>query len=123
MRPRSQILGNSRVSNPRTALGFEMVDVRTHDGMLNCAFGRDEGGWEHVSASPAGSKREKDQACPTREQMCEVKRIFFYDAEMVVQIHPAEADYFHGPGFDTNILHLWRPCYGEWSKLEDKEEV
>ena len=40
------------------------------------------------------------------------------DDETVVQMHPREADYVHGVGFDTNILHLWRPVGGAWSMLE-----
>jgi hypothetical protein len=55
--------------------------------------------------------------------MCEVKRAFWGDDEMVVQIHPTEDKFFHGPTFDTNILHLWRPADGDWSKLEEVMDV
>jgi hypothetical protein len=59
----------------------------------------DAGGWDHVSVS-------KSYRCPTWEEMCFIKGIFFRDDEWVMQLHPPK---------DKNIshhnycLHMWRP--------------
>lgn len=120
MRPINEILKNSRVKNHRKVVAFDAVDVSLRGGKsVACLFGHDEKGWEHVSVSPAGSKYERDQPTPTWDEMCQVKRIFWRDDEMVVQIHPQECEYLHGIGGDTNILHLWRPKDGDWSTLAE----
>ena len=48
-----------------------------------------DGGWDHVSVSPANRNR---QVCPTWEEMCEVKEIFWEDEEEVTdeRIDPME---------------------------------
>lgn len=121
MRAKREILGHSRVKDHRTSLGFEAVDVHLRGGkVFLCLFGDDEEGWEHVSVSPKGSKYERDQPTPTWDEMCQVKRIFWNDNELVVQIHPEENQYLHGIGGDTNILHLWKPKDSDWSALNRK---
>lgn len=122
MRPRSEIIANPRVRNPRTLLGIDACDMTARGGRLLVTFSANEDGWEHVAVSPAGSKSDAVQPCPTWEQMCDVKRAFWGDGEMVLQLHPPESEYFHGPGgMSTNILHLWRPCGGDWARLGEKE--
>lgn len=121
MKRRSEIVGSGRYMRRGSVFeSSELCELSLHGSVVICCWSADEGGWEHVSASPKGSKREQDQPCLTWAQMCEVKRFFWRDDEMVVQIHPAEADYLHGVGYDTNILHLWRPCDGDWSRLAEK---
>ena len=61
------------------------------------------GGWEHVSVSPANRERKR---APTWEEMCEIKHMFFHEDEMVVEYHPAKADYVN---LHPLCLHLWRP--------------
>lgn len=57
--------------------------------------------WEHVSVSVAHHPEE----CPTWEEMCAVKGLFWSHDECVVQFHPPERDYVNQhPG----VLHLWR---------------
>ena len=56
-------------------------------------------GWEQVSVS------SKDR-CPTWEEMCQVKAIFWDDEDCVVQYHPPKSDYVN---LHPNCLHLWRP--------------
>ena len=50
--------------------------------------------------------------------------IFFDAEEMAVQIHPPESEYVHSVGSRANplenVLHLWRPCDGDWSCLNRK---
>ena len=56
-------------------------------------------GWEHVSVSRA-------DRCPTWDEMCQIK-VMFWDAEdVVIQYHPRESDYVNN---HPNCLHLWRP--------------
>lgn len=63
----------------------------------------DEGGWDHVSVSPCNRKR---QACPTWDEMCAIKDMFFEPEETVVQYHPPKSDYVNNHPY---CLHLWRP--------------
>lgn len=65
------------------------------------------GGWEHVSVSPCNRKR-KD--CPTWEEMCAIKDMFFEPEETVVQYHPPKSEYVNN---HPNCLHLWRPLEQE----------
>lgn len=123
MKDRREIVGNPRVKNVGKAAGFDCCELHGRHGTLLCMWGDDEDGWEHVSVSPKGSKSERDQPCPTWAQMCEAKKAFWGDDEMVVQVHPSEDKYLHGPAFDTNILHLWRPKDGDWSNLEGVMDV
>ena len=59
----------------------------------------DQKGWEHVSVSM--SKR-----CPTWNEMCMVKDLFWADDEVVIQYHPAKKGYKNDMPF---CLHLWKP--------------
>lgn len=65
------------------------------------------GGWEHVSVSIDRRKNET----PTWDEMCFVKNLFWSEDEVVVQYHPAKADYVN---IHPGVLHLWRPL---WSSL------
>lgn len=56
------------------------------------------GGWEHVSVSIA-------DRCPSWEDMCRVKAMFWEDSETVVQFHPEESQYVNNHEF---CLHLWK---------------
>ena len=66
-----------------------------------------EGGWEHVSVSPCSQKRK---TCPTWEEMCAIKNMFFENDEAVVQYHPPKSDYVNNHPY---CLHLWRPTNQE----------
>ena len=57
------------------------------------------GGWDHVSVS------FRDR-CPTWDEMCRVKDMFFYPDECCVEYHPAKADYVN---ICNTCLHIWRP--------------
>lgn len=57
-------------------------------------------GWEHVSVS-------RSDRCPTWEEMCAVKALFWGPEDCVVQYHPPESDYVNQHPF---CLHLWRPA-------------
>jgi hypothetical protein len=59
----------------------------------------DEMDWEHVSVS-------RNDRCPTWEEMCIIKEIFWDKNDCVIQYHPPESDYVNN---HPNCLHLWRP--------------
>lgn len=71
------------------------------------------GGWEHVSVSYSNR-------CPTWEEMCRVKDIFWYDNECVVQFHPPKSEYVNN---HPCCLHLWRKSAGNEFELPPKEFV
>lgn len=56
-------------------------------------------GWDHVSVS-------LQNRCPTWDEMCWVKDLFFEPWEPAMQLHPAKVDYVNHHPF---CLHLWRP--------------
>lgn len=56
------------------------------------------GGWDHVSVSFSNR-------CPTWEEMCEIKSMFFHPEEVCVQFHPAESEYVNNHPY---CLHIWR---------------
>jgi hypothetical protein len=58
-----------------------------------------ETAWEHVSVS----RRDR---CPTWEEMCRVKELFWDDDDCVIQYHPPRADWISNHSF---CLHMWRP--------------
>ncbi len=56
-------------------------------------------GWEHVSVS----RRDR---CPTWDEMCQVKDLFWGDDDCVMQLHPPKTEYVNNHSY---CLHLWRP--------------
>lgn len=63
------------------------------------------GGWDHVSVSMCSQKR-----CPTWDEMCAIKDMFFDPEECVVEYHPPKSRYINNHPF---CLHLWRPNGGQ----------
>ena len=59
-----------------------------------------DGEWEHVSVS-------LPRRCPTWEEMCFVKSLFWDAEDCVVQFHPPASSYVN---FHSHCLHLWRNC-------------
>lgn len=56
-------------------------------------------GWDHVSASRA-------TRCPNWAEMEQIKRLFFRDDEVAMQLHVTVADHINVHPY---CLHLWRP--------------
>lgn len=54
--------------------------------------------WDHVSVSTPSR-------CPTWDEMCMVKDLFFDKEETVVQYHPPKSEYVN---YHPYCLHLWR---------------
>lgn len=72
--------------------------------------GANEEGWEHVSIELFARR------LPTWEEMCYIKDVFWDEEEEVVQIHPRKSHYVNM----VEALHLWRPCNGDWSKMNEE---
>lgn len=70
------------------------------------------GGWEHVSVS-------LKNRCPTWEEMCVVKDIFWEESECVVEFHPPKSEYV---SIHPYCLHLWKKIGAEY-ELPPKEFV
>ena len=73
--------------------------VRLAPGQEVRVIDSDAFGWQHVSVS----RRDR---CPTWDEMCQVKAIFWGDEDCVVQYHPPKEDYVNNHQF---CLHLWMP--------------
>lgn len=99
------------VSEPGDLFGVFQIPARYAKGReLNViAVDGKETGWDHVSISlnePDGRKR-----CPSWDEMCLVKSLFWEASECVVQFHPPEANYVNvHPG----VLHLWKQVSAEF---------
>lgn len=57
------------------------------------------GGWDHVSIS-------RKNRCPNWPEMEQVKRLFFNDDEVAMQLHVPAPDHI---SIHPHCLHLWRP--------------
>ncbi len=75
--------------NPFTKNGKPSLSVQASNGE----------GWEHVSVSI-------EFRCPTWDEMCYVKNIFWNEEDTVIQFHPQKSKY---KNFYPFCLHLWRP--------------
>lgn len=94
------ILGKGEGNN-----GCFMIRMPGKINRLLC-ISSDGGDWEHVSVS-------WPDRCPTWDEMCFIKDMFWDKSDWVVQFHPAETDYVNNHPF---CLHLWRPVGGEFPK-------
>jgi len=56
-------------------------------------------GWEHVSVS-------LPSRCPTWDEMCKIKTLFWTDDACVMQLHPPRSEWISNHPY---CLHLWRP--------------
>lgn len=56
-------------------------------------------GWEHVSVS-------LPDRCPTWDEMCKIKDLFWNEEDLVVQYHPPKTQY---KNIHNYCLHMWRP--------------
>jgi hypothetical protein len=56
-------------------------------------------GWDHVSVS-------YNNRCPTWDEMCYIKKLFFKPDEWTIQYNPSDQDNIN---LFPYCLHLWRP--------------
>lgn len=72
--------------------------LKLNHGQTLKAIASDGGGWEHVSVS-------RHDRCPTWDEVCQVKDLFWGAEDVVVQFHPRRSEYVNNHKFS---LHLWR---------------
>ncbi len=80
---------------PHYKISFYEINCIVSDGM----------GWQHVSVTISSTQR-KVERCPTWEEMCYVKSLFWDNNETVIQYHPPESEYVNNHPY---CLHLWKP--------------
>ena len=74
-------------------------DITLRHGQRVSVVASDGLGWEHVSVS----RRDR---CPTWDEMCQIKALFWGEEDCVVQYHPPRSEYVNN---HPHCLHLWRP--------------
>jgi hypothetical protein len=91
------------------AAGIYAIPHPTIDKYLYWIIFSDGEGWEHLSVSlrkvVTRSMVKKVDRCPTWPEMCFLKNLFWKPNEVVVQYHPAMADYVNNHNW---VLHLWK---------------
>ena len=92
--------------------GFFVVPSPTDKAPMKVIASSEEG-WEHVSVS-------RQNRCPNWPEMEHVKRMFFKDDEVCMQLHVAATDHI---SLHPHCLHIWRPTNGEKIPLPTKEMV
>src|SRR5271166_4006361 len=83
------VLGLDTFKIPFTSrvIRIQMVVIATNDN-----------GVEHVSVS-------LPNRCPTWNEMCHIKRLFWEDEEECIQFHPKKSEYVN---LHAHCLHMWR---------------
>jgi len=91
--------------------GIFMIPTAMKTVFLMCIAtpGEDFMPWEHVSVTlkkmlKGGTAHELGR-CPTWEEMCKVKDLFWDGTDAVVQFHPPESEYVSE---HHHCLHLWK---------------
>jgi hypothetical protein len=75
--------------------------------------------WEHVSVSIAFPEKKIPLRCPSWEEMCYIKSLFWDEVDCVLQYHPSKDQYVNRHPY---VLHLWRPI-GQVIPIPDKSMV
>src|SRR5512137_2167166 len=78
--------------------GVFMVKILKLKAILHCQAS-DGFLYEHVSVST-------HSRCPTWEEMCFIKDLFWDEEDCVIQYHPPKSEYIN---CHPTCLHLWRP--------------
>ena len=100
--PQTETSGTFKVMvNQRSFLVLASVDNTDEGGM-----------WEHISVMPKNQKR-----CPTWDEMCAIKNMFFQPEEECVEFHPKESEYVNCSKY---CLHIWRPVAGKLNSPYEK---
>lgn len=105
MKQNNQAIEKHRIINGRFASDASYGNngcfrVRGPQGFL-FVITSDGEGWEHVSVS-----HDVKDRCPTWEEMCFIKDLFWGEEETVVQYHPPRSEYVNCQKY---TLHLWKP--------------
>jgi len=94
-------------SEPGSPYGCFRIPGRDANGRVLRIIANDgaETGWDHVSVSLP----ESPAKCPSWDEMCIVKGLFWDASECVVQFHPPESEHVNN---HAGCLHLWRHIDG-----------
>jgi hypothetical protein len=82
---------------PRRPFPLKIVASGNEEDWKECGF--EPPAFEHVSVSTPSR-------CPTWDEMCFVKSLFWDDDDLVLQYHPRRSQYVNNHQY---CLHLWRP--------------
>lgn len=93
LRLRTGPMASSEADGNNGAFILEHFMIVASDGM----------GWEHVSVS-------LPDRCPTWDEMCRIKDLFWDAEDAVIQVHPPKGEHVNCHPF---CLHLWRPTDAE----------
>lgn len=88
-------------TNPGDQHGlFRVIYLSKNDilNVMSSGSNPDYSEWEHVSVS-------LPHRCPTWEEMCYIKELFWSVSETVIQFHPKKSEYKNDHQF---CLHLWK---------------
>jgi hypothetical protein len=97
--PHKEVVSTSLPSRPFMVRKVELRVIASRGGGPAELGGDDPySRWDHVSVSLA-------DRCPTWEEMCFIKELFFERHEPAMQLHPVK-DYVNNHPY---CLHLWRP--------------
>lgn len=98
MKPFSEIRNDKRFQSHTAAGdgGDGWVAIRGNVFSVRYSNG---GGWDHVSVSHR-------TRCPSWNEMCIIKDIFFDEEECCVEYHPSKSNYVN---IHPNCLHIWKP--------------
>lgn len=98
MKDKAEILKDKRIIiKSRADDGMDgFITLKGQTFRFICSWG---GGWDHLSVSTA-------RRCPTWEEMCIFKDMFFDENEACVEYHPAKKDYVN---IWPYCLHIWKP--------------
>jgi hypothetical protein len=97
--PRGETCGAFYLKAPTGAVLFVMVGDAVEWPFPGPPF-------EHVSAHVRPDRATDPRRCPTWEEMCWLKDLFFGPEEVVVQYHPPKSA---AVNIHNWTLHLWRP--------------
>lgn len=101
-----RVLDGPFATKTRDDFGFFFIPIRTHKAPLKILSAPSDEDWQHVSVS-------LPDRCPTWEELCLVKDLFWTDEDCVVQFYPPKSDYISNCRF---CLHLWRWTKGDFPR-------
>ena len=64
--------------------------------------------WEQVAVFLVDGELNDVQRCPTWEEMCFVKELFWDEEDTVLQFHPKRSEYVN---YHPYMLHLWKVAF------------
>lgn len=94
---RNQVQNEPKFYSDSTYGNNGLFKVRVGPCLLR-VIASDGAGWEHVSVS-------LPNRCPSWEEMCAIKDLFWGAEDVVVQFHPRKSEYVSWANY---CLHLWR---------------